>query len=121
MKTIYITGATGFIGHHLVRANLAAGNKVRALVLANDPGAASLRQAGVEVFAGDIRDPGAVAGGINGADIVYHCAAVVTDWAPKKLFAAEPKMSARRLLGPVSSGWLRSAPTTFSGWMNRLF
>ena len=87
MKTIYITGATGFIGHHLVRANLAAGNKVRALVLANDPGAASLRQAGVEVFAGDIRDPGAVAGGINGADIVYHCAAVVTDWAPKKLFA----------------------------------
>ena len=53
MKTVYITGATGFIGHHLVRANLAAGNRVRALVLANDPGAASLRGEGVEVVAGE--------------------------------------------------------------------
>lgn len=87
-KTVFITGATGFIGGHLVRANLNAGNTVRALVLSDDPGRDSLRQAGVAVVVGDIRDPDAVAGGTSGADIVYHCAAVVTDWAPKALFAA---------------------------------
>jgi nucleoside-diphosphate-sugar epimerase len=87
MSTVYITGATGFIGGHLVRANLAAGNAVRALTLAGDPGAEDLRRAGVEVAIGDIRDAAAVAKSMAGADIVYHCAAVVTDWAPKKLFA----------------------------------
>jgi len=31
MKNVLITGATGFIGRHVVKANLAKGNKVRAL------------------------------------------------------------------------------------------
>lgn len=87
MKTIYITGGTGFIGRHLVRANLEAGNRVRTLVLPDDPGADSLRQDGVDVVAGDVRDYDSVAAGMAGADIVFHCAAVVTDWAPERLFA----------------------------------
>ncbi len=32
MKRVLITGATGFIGGHLVKANLAKGYSVRALV-----------------------------------------------------------------------------------------
>jgi len=32
MKSVLITGATGFIGGHLVKANLANGYSVRALV-----------------------------------------------------------------------------------------
>jgi len=87
MKTVYITGATGFIGGHLVKANQDAGHHVRALVLPADPGVETLRRAGVEVVSGDIRDADAVAGSMAGADIVYHCAAVVTDWAPRKQFA----------------------------------
>jgi len=85
-KVIFITGATGFIGSHLVRANLDKGYSVRALVLPDDPGESALRSKGVETVTGDIRDYEAVKRAAYGVDTIFHCAAVVTDWAPKKLF-----------------------------------
>lgn len=86
MYKVLVTGATGFIGGHIVNANLAAGNHVRALVLPGDTGSEKLRQKGVEVVEGDIRDFSKVRDAVEGRDIVFHCAAIVTDWAPKKLF-----------------------------------
>ena len=86
MKNVLITGATGFIGHHVVKANLARGNKVRALVLPGDAGEAKLKQQGVEIVNGDIRDYDAVRHAVGSVDIIFHTAAIVTDWAPKKLF-----------------------------------
>jgi 2-alkyl-3-oxoalkanoate reductase len=86
MKNVLITGATGFIGRHVVKANLAKGNRVRALVLPGDAGEAGLRQQGVEVVNGDIRDYEAVRLAVGDVDIIFHTAAIVTDWAPKKLF-----------------------------------
>jgi len=86
VKKVLITGATGFIGGHLVTANLARENSVRALVLPGDPGETQLTSKGVDVVIGDIRDYKAVEKAATGIDIIFHCAAVVTDWAPKKLF-----------------------------------
>jgi nucleoside-diphosphate-sugar epimerase len=86
MKDVLITGATGFIGRHVVKANLANGNRVRAFVLPGDVGEAWLRQQGVEVVSGDIRDYEAVRLAVGSVDIIFHAAAIVTDWAPKKLF-----------------------------------
>jgi nucleoside-diphosphate-sugar epimerase len=86
MKRVLITGATGFIGGHLVSANLSKGHQVRALVLPDDPEAFLLKSGSVEIVTGDIRDYEAVKRAASGVDIVFHCAAVVTDWAPKKLF-----------------------------------
>jgi len=86
VKRVLITGATGFIGGHLVKANLSKGHQVRALVLPDDPEASLLKSKGVEVVTGDIRDYEAVRRAVSGIDIVFHCAAVVTDWAPKRLF-----------------------------------
>jgi len=56
MKKVLITGATGFIGGNLVKGNLAKGNRVRAMVLPYDPGATLLKERGVEVVQGDVRD-----------------------------------------------------------------
>ncbi len=86
MKKVLITGATGFIGGNLVKGNLAKGNKVRAMALPGDPGAASLKAKGVEIVEGDVRDYNSIRKAMEGIEIVFHCAAVVTDWAPKSLF-----------------------------------
>jgi len=86
MKRVLITGATGFIGGNLVKGNLVRGNRVRAMALPGDPGAVSLKERGVEVVQGDVRDLASVKKAVDGVEIVFHCAAVVTDWAPKSLF-----------------------------------
>ena len=86
MKRVLITGASGFIGGHLVKANLAKGYSVRALVLPDDPDRSLLMSEDIETVLGDIRDYGAVKRAALGVDTIFHCAAMVTDWGPKKLF-----------------------------------
>ncbi len=86
MKKVLITGGTGFIGNSLVEANLRKKNKVRVLVLPGDPDEAILKSKKVEVVYGDVRDYASLEKACKGMDIVFHCAAVVTDWAPRKLF-----------------------------------
>lgn len=85
-RKVLITGATGFIGGHCARACIARGDMVRAFILPGDPGADALHRAGAEIATGDIRDYDAVRHAVHGANVVIHCAAVVTDWAPKSLF-----------------------------------
>lgn len=86
MRTTLVTGATGFIGGHIVDAALKKGPAVRALVLSGDPGAGELQAKGVEVFTGDIRDDAVVEKACAGREVVFHCAAVATDWAPREMF-----------------------------------
>jgi len=86
MKNVLITGATGFIGRHIVKANLKKGNRVRALVLPKDEGGVWLKEQGVDIVSGDIRNYEAVRGAVDRVDIIFHTAAVVTDWAPRKMF-----------------------------------
>jgi nucleoside-diphosphate-sugar epimerase len=71
--TSLVTGASGFIGSHLVAELLAEkGRSVRGLVRRADP-AAELH--GAEVRIGDVRDSNVVQDFVQGVDVVYHCAA----------------------------------------------
>ncbi len=71
-----VTGASGFVGSHVVDALRSQGMPVRALV--RTPAAAQeLRDAGIEVQAGDVCDPHVLREAVRGADVVYHCAAAV--------------------------------------------
>ncbi len=54
-ETVFVTGATGFIGTSLVRAAIASGRRVRALTRSRD-GAETLRCAGAEAILGDLGD-----------------------------------------------------------------
>ena len=69
-----VTGGTGFIGAHVVRALLARGREVRCLVRPGTP-RDNLAGLPVEIVPGDLGDAASLARACSGADIVYHVAA----------------------------------------------
>ena len=71
MKAL-VTGAGGFIGRHLVERLLHDGYVVRALV--REAGHPGEWPAGVEVAAGDVRDPQAMKAAAVGCETVFHLA-----------------------------------------------
>ena len=78
-KTIFVTGATGLVGSHVVEEALRRGHKVRALVRATSD-TRWLDAQGVEKVDGDLEDQAALRRGVEGADWVMNCAAKVGDW-----------------------------------------
>lgn len=70
---VAVTGAAGFIGSLLVDRLVADGCEVTVLVR-HDPAEQSLRERGIAVVAGDVRDDEAVARAVRGAEVVYHLA-----------------------------------------------
>jgi len=71
--SVLVTGATGFVGGHLVDHLLAAGTSVTALV--RDPRkAAPLAGRGVRLIEGDLRDSAALAKACARQQVVYHVA-----------------------------------------------
>ncbi|MEO3714615.1 NAD-dependent epimerase/dehydratase family protein [Roseateles flavus] len=70
-----VTGATGIVGNHIVRALLEEGHPVRVLVReASDRRA--LAGLAVQVFEGDVLDVDSVQRAATGCDWVFHAAAV---------------------------------------------
>jgi len=72
--TVLVTGANGFLGQALVRALLAGGRRVRALV--RERSDASALEGGVEIVRGDATDPAALRRAVPGCSLVYHLAGV---------------------------------------------
>lgn len=85
-NVVLVTGASGFIGSHLVDRCLREGWSVRALVRKGNPEAAELRRAGVEVAEGDVRDDKAVDAAVKGCNLVFHAAAITSDWGAMQEF-----------------------------------
>ncbi|HEX8806512.1 MAG TPA: NAD-dependent epimerase/dehydratase family protein [Candidatus Aquilonibacter sp.] len=67
---VFLTGGSGFVGAHVLRALLAAGYRVRAL--ARTPMA---HIEGCETVSGDLRESGALARALDGCRYLIHCAA----------------------------------------------
>src|ERR671937_2071006 len=68
MSTIFVIGATGTVGRHVVSGSLERGAAVRAL--ARDPAAAGLPRA-VQVVAGDLADPQGLTEHLGGVTAVF--------------------------------------------------
>lgn len=71
---VAVTGAAGSLGRVLVRQLRAAGHQVRALVR-REAQAAELREQGVEVVLGDVRDESVLRQLLEQAEVVFHVAA----------------------------------------------
>ncbi len=69
-----VTGATGFVGHHLTASLIKDGYEVRALVR-NAVQASALKELGVEIREGDLLDRNETRSAVKGCDGVFHLAA----------------------------------------------
>ena len=83
-RNVLVTGAGGFIGSHLVEHLVRRGARVRAFVRynsRNDYGRLELCAPeilqDVEVFTGDLANPEAVLGGVDGREVVLHLGALI--------------------------------------------
>ena len=76
MRTAFVTGASGFIGANLVRALLARGWRVRALVRGEAPSLAGLD---VELVHGDLFAD-VLEEAMSGCDALFHLAAAYSLW-----------------------------------------
>ena len=75
-----VTGATGFLGSHLVQQLRLGGHRVRALV--HNPNKAHvLDRLDVEIVVGDVTAAETLMPAVAGVDVVFHTAALVADWA----------------------------------------
>jgi nucleoside-diphosphate-sugar epimerase len=78
-----ITGASGFLGQHLVRFLTAQGQQVRALFNSHQPSDELKQLPGISWMQCDLLDVFAVEEAMQGITHVYHCAAIVS-FDPRK-------------------------------------
>jgi dihydroflavonol-4-reductase len=76
---VFVTGATGFVGHHVARALAAEGADLRLLVRRSS-NLANLEGIAGETHVGDLADPDSLRPALAGCDAVMHVAADYRLW-----------------------------------------
>lgn len=82
---IFVTGATGFIGSHLVDELLKENHSIT-VYARKSSSLKFLPKDKINIAYGDIKDPNRLKEALVGFDVVYHNAALASDWAPKNEF-----------------------------------
>ena len=86
MSTVLVTGASGFVGSHVLPELLGAGHRVVALVRSPRAGRQVLGRlpaalaAGVELRTGDVLEPASLPPALAGVDAAVHLVAIARDW-----------------------------------------
>lgn len=101
---VLVTGGTGFVGSHAVRALAAAGHEVRLLARSREKVARVLGAGFGDVVVGDMGDVDAVGRALGGCDAVLHAAATVTVGRAEEVLAANATGSRLVLGGAVERG-----------------
>ncbi len=97
MALLAVTGATGFLGHHLVPLLVQRGHRVRALVRCNSA-AQFLRENDVDPIAGDTREPETLRRLIDGCEVVIHAAGYFRLWGRRDDFYSTNANGTRHVL-----------------------
>ncbi|MFE6848764.1 NAD-dependent epimerase/dehydratase family protein [Streptomyces sp. NPDC057686] len=83
---VLITGASGFLGSHIVDACVRAGHRVRVLVRKESDLSYLRTVPGIEFAYGDLRNQPSVRAAMDGIEVVHHSAARVTDLGTRAQF-----------------------------------
>ncbi len=95
---ILVTGATGFVGSHLVHHLLDCGYQVKAIVRKPE----QINNPNIEVVIGDIRDKQVINDAVSGCQQIYHIAAKTSRSRSSKQDFFEINVEATRYLAKVA-------------------
>ncbi|HWZ85601.1 MAG TPA: hopanoid-associated sugar epimerase [Thermoanaerobaculia bacterium] len=100
-----VTGGTGFVGSHVVRALLAQGRSVRCLARAESR-RDNLDGLPVEIATGDLTDAASLTQAMSGVHTLYHVAADYRLWArdPQELYLANAGGTENALAAAAAAG-----------------
>jgi dihydroflavonol-4-reductase len=120
MSIDLVTGGTGFVGAHVVRALLARGRAVRCLVRPESR-RDNLEGLPIEVVLGDLTNPASLARVLSGVSTLYHCAADYRLYAkdPPELYAANVGGTENVLRAASEAGVERVVYTSSVGALGR--
>ncbi|RDG36606.1 NAD-dependent epimerase/dehydratase family protein [Streptomyces corynorhini] len=104
---VLVTGASGFLGGHLVEGALRAGHQVRVLVRPGQDHALPAALPEVERVHGDLGDAAALSRAAEGVDVVHHSAARVTLYGTRAQFWETNVAGTERLLTAARSAGAR--------------
>jgi len=100
---LFVTGATGLVGSHVVERARRDGWRVRALVR-SEPSGQWLKDLGVELALGDMGNASSLTSAVAGATHIVHCAAKVGDWGPVDDYRAINVTGLQALLAAAEQG-----------------
>lgn len=80
--TVYLTGATGFVGSYVLRELIAKGHATRCLVRGK-PRALDVESAAVEQVQGDVLKPASLRGTMDGCEAVIHLVGIIEEKSSK--------------------------------------
>lgn len=106
-QRILITGVTGFIGRHIAE-RLVEEKRGTVRGLARDPRkAGDLASRGVEVVAGDLRDPASLERALQGCSVVFNAAAQVASVPERRTFVESNVAGTENLLRASAAAGVR--------------
>ncbi len=97
MKAL-VTGATGFLGSHIAERLVQRGDSVRVLVRPTSGRRFLESLGGIEFVEGDVTHARTLPAAIEGVDVIYHAAAMVSDWGPWSAFQSVTVNGTRNML-----------------------
>lgn len=114
---VYVTGATGLLGHALTQKLLAQGAHVKALV--RTPYKArrlGLQHKNLTLVQGDLADAEILKSSMEGCDQVFHLAAIAGVWAPGNQFHEVNVLGTRHVMeAAVHAGIKKVVKTSTAG------
>lgn len=115
MKTL-VTGATGFIGSHIVRQLLSDGREVRVLARKNAD-LSNLKNLSVEICYGDLQDHASLDAALHSCDVLYHTAADYRLWTrtPSEMYRINVDGTSAILKSALKQGISRVVYTSSVG------